>query len=111
MSKPEISLNLRKYSAGDRIMISNEFAKYEQYIDELNAEHKCELAEKDKMIAFYAKAAERATDRKKAAIRNADRKARLNLSYAALMIVGMLTIPWALWLIDGAMKAFWLWAN
>ena len=84
---------------------------YLNIIAEMQAEHARELAEKNKMIEFYAKAAERATDRKKAAIRNADRKARLNLSYAALMIVGMLTIPWALWLFDGAMKAFWLWAN
>ena len=84
---------------------------YLNIIAEMQAEHARELAEKDKMIEFYAKAAERATDRKKAAIRNADRKARLNLSYAVLMIVGMLTIPWALWLFDGAMKAFWLWAN
>ena len=84
---------------------------YLNIIAEMQAEHARELAEKDKMIEFYAKAAERATDRKKAAIRNADRKARLNLSYAAMMVVGMLTIPWALWLIDGAMKAFWLWAN
>lgn len=111
VKKPEISLNLGKYNAGDRIMISNEFAKYEQYIDELNAEHKRELAEKDKTISYFARTAEIATDRKKQAIRSADRRARLNLSYAVLMIVGMLIIPWALWLIDLAMKSFFLWTQ
>lgn len=111
VKKPEISLNLGKYNAGDRIMISNEFAKYEQYIDELNAEHKRELAEKDKTISYFARTAEIATDRKKQAIRSADRRARLNLSYALLIIAGMTVIPWLLWLFDTAMKYFWLWGN
>lgn len=110
-TKPMIEINLGKYSAGDRIAISNEFAKYEMYIAELEAEHRRELAEKDKMVRYYARHDELATERKKRAIINAERRARLNLSYAALILAGMMVIPWVLWLFDGAMKAFWLWAN
>ena len=86
-------------------------ADKDREIYELKEEHRRELAEKDKAIAYYARTAEIATDRKKAAIRNADRRARLNISYAVLLIVGMLTIPWALWLIDLAMKSFFLWTQ
>lgn len=84
---------------------------YLNMIAELKAEHARELRAKDEMISYYAKAAEVATSRKKAAIRNAERRAKLNLSYAALILAGMMVIPWVLWLIDFAMKSFWLWAN
>lgn len=110
-TKPMIEINLGKYRAGDRIAISNEFAKYEMYIAELEAEHRRELAEKDELIRYYAKAAELAADRKRRAIRNAERQAKLNLSYAALILAGMMVIPWVLWLVDTAFKSFWLWAN
>ena len=69
------------------------------------------ICEKDKIIAYYQKTAELATNRKKQAIRNSERRAKLNFSYAALILAGMMVIPWVLWLFDGAMKAFWLWAN
>jgi hypothetical protein len=111
IQKPTIELNLGKYNAGDRILISNEFAKYEMYISELEAEHRRELAEKDKMIRYYARHDELATERKKRAIINADRKAKLNFSYAALLIAAMCLIPWVLWLVDLCAKEFWLWAQ
>ena len=84
---------------------------YLNMIAELKAEHAKELRAKDEMIRYYAKTAELATARKKQAIRSAERKAKLNFSYALLLIAGMAIIPWVLWLCDGAMKAFWLWAN
>lgn len=77
----------------------------------LKEEHRRELAEKDKTIRYWGKTAEKAIDRKKQAIRSADRRARLNLSYALLIIAGMTVIPWLLWLFDTAMKYFWLWGN
>lgn len=88
-----------------------QIAEKDKEIYDLKWEHKRELAEKDKVIEFYRKTAEKATDRKQRAIRNAERRAKLNFSYAALILAGMMVIPWVLWLFDGAMKAFWLWAN
>ena len=84
---------------------------YLNIIAEMQAEHARELAEKDKTIAYYARMAELAVNRKKQAIRNAERRAKLNLSYAALILAGMAVIPWVLWLVDAAFKSFWLWAN
>ena len=86
-------------------------AEKEKELDDLKLEHRLDLAEKDEVIAYYAKAAELAADRKRRAIRNAERRAKLNLSYAALILAGMAVIPWVLWLVDAAFKSFWLWAN
>lgn len=88
-----------------------QLAEKDKEIYDLKWEHKRELAEKDKVIECYRKAAEQATDRKQRAIRNAERRAKLNLSYAVLLIVGMMVIPWFLWFVDLALKNFWLWAN
>lgn len=96
--------NTNKLNNRDKLMYLN-------IIAEMQAEHARELAEKDELIAYYAKSAELAADRKRRAIRNAERRAKLNLSYAALLIAGMALIPWLLWLIDTAMKNCWLWAN
>lgn len=95
----------------ERVQYWNIIAEKDKEIDDLKQAHKRELREKDKMIAYYAKTAELATNRKKQAIRNSERRAKLNFSYAALILAGMMVIPWVLWLFDGAMKAFWLWAN
>lgn len=84
---------------------------YLNIIAEMQADHARELAEKDKTIAYYARMAELAVNRKKQAIRSAERRAKLNLSYAALILAGMAVIPWVLWLVDAAFKSFWLWAN
>lgn len=109
--KPTIELNLGKYNVGDRILISNEFAKYDMYITELQEEHRRELAEKDKMIRYYARHDELATERKKRAILNSERRAKLNFSYALLLVAGMCVIPWVLWLVDFAAKTFFLWSS
>jgi hypothetical protein len=79
--------------------------------DDLMFEHRRELAEKDKTIAYYRKIAEKATDRKQRAIRDSERRAKLNFSYAALILVGMAVIPWFCWFVDTALKNFWIWAN
>lgn len=84
---------------------------YLNIIAEMQADHARELAEKDEVIAYYARMAELAVNRKKQAIRSAERRAKLNLSYAALILAGMAVIPWVLWLVDVAFKSFWLWAN
>lgn len=84
---------------------------YLNMIAELKAEHERELRAKDETIRYYAKAAEVATNRKKQAIRSAERRTKLNLSYALLLLTGMMTIPWLFWFIDLAAKEFWLWAN
>ena len=84
---------------------------YLNIIAEMQADHARELAEKDEVIAYYARMAELAVNRKKQAIRSAERRAKLNLSYAALILAGMAVIPWVLWLVDAAFKSFWLWAN
>lgn len=84
---------------------------YLNMIAELKAEHEKELRAKDETIRYYAKAAEVATNRKKAAIRSAERKAKLNFSYALLLLTGMMVIPWLFWFVDLAAKNFWLWAN
>lgn len=93
-----------KLTCRERLMYLNALA-------EKDAEHARELAEKNELIRYYAKAAELAADRKRRAIRNSERRAKLNLSYALLLIAGMALIPWALWLVDTAFKSFWLWAN
>ena len=89
----------------------NIIAEKDKELHDLRSEHRRELAEKDKTIAYYRKTAERATERKQRAIINAERRAKLNFSYAALLIAGMMIIPWFFWLIDLAAKTFWLWAN
>lgn len=96
--------NTNKLNNRDKLMYLN-------IIAEMQAEHARELAEKDELIAYYAKSAELAADRKRRAIRNAERRAKLNLSYAALLIAAMCLIPWALWLVDLCAKEFWLWAQ
>ena len=95
----------------ERVKYWNIICEKDKEIDDLKWSHRQELAEKDKIIAYYQKTAELATNRKKQAIRNSERRAKLNFSYAALIFAGMMVIPWVLWLFDGAMKAFWLWAN
>lgn len=84
---------------------------YLNMIAELKAEHEKELRAKDEMLRYYARTAELATARKKQAIRSAERKAKLNFSYALLLITGMTVIPWLFWFVDAALKEFWLWAN
>lgn len=95
----------------ERMIFCNIIAEKDKEIEEIKWEHSREIAEKDKVIAFYRKAAEQATDRKQRAIRNAERRAKLNFSYAALLLAGMTIIPWALWLCDFALKNFWLWSQ
>lgn len=103
--------NTERCSGRERINYLNIIAEKDKAINDLKFECRRKLAEKDKMIAYYRKTAEKATDRKQRAIRNADRRAKLNFSYAALLIAGMAVIPWLLWFIDTALKSFWLWAN
>lgn len=88
-----------------------QIAEKDKKIDDLMFEHRRELAAKDKTIAYYQKTAAQATDRKQRAIRNAERRAKLNFSYAALLVAGMAVIPWFCWFVDLALKSFWLWAN
>ena len=95
----------------ERMIYCNIIAEKDKQIEDLHFEHKRELADKDKVIAYYRKTAETATDRKQRAIKDSERRARLNFSYAALLIAGMAVIPWVLWLIDTALKSFWLWSN
>lgn len=100
-----------KCKGHERVVLMNAICEREKTIEDLKQAHKRELAEKNELIRYYAKAAELAADRKRRAIRNAERRAKLNLSYALLLIAGMALIPWALWLVDTAFKSFWLWAN
>jgi ferric-dicitrate binding protein FerR (iron transport regulator) len=95
----------------ERMIYCNIIAEKDKQIEDMKFEHRRELAEKDKTIAYYRKTAEQATNRKQRAIKDAERRTRLNFSYAALLIAGMAVIPWVLWLIDTALKNFWLWAN
>lgn len=104
MRRTQINGSKTELRAGDK-------AFYLAYIAELESDHEKALREKDELIAYYAKAAELAADRKRRAIRNAERRTKLNLSYAALILAGMMVIPWVLWLCDTAFKSFWLWAN
>lgn len=98
-------------SGRERITYLNIIAEKDKAISDIKFDCKRRLAEKDKTIAYYRKVAERATDRKQRAIINAERRAKLNFSYAALLIAGMAVIPWLLWFVDTALKNFWLWAN
>lgn len=95
----------------ERINYLNIIAEKDKAISDLKFEYRRKLAEKDKMISYYRKTAEKATDRKQRAIRDSERRAKLNFSYAALLIVGMAVIPWFCWFVDTALKNFWLWAN
>ena len=95
----------------ERLIYCNIITEKNKEIDDLKWSHRQELAEKDKIIAYYRKTAEQATDRKQRAIKDAERRAKLNFSYAALIVAAMTLIPWALWLCDFAAKNFWLWAN
>lgn len=97
-------MNLTQFNHQQALMIMNELATRE-------AAHEAELKAKDEMIRYYARMAELATNRKKAAIRSSERRAKLNFSYAALILAGMTLIPWLFWFIDLAAKEFWLWAN
>lgn len=98
-------------SGRERINYLNIIAEKDKAINDLKFECRRKLAEKDKMIDYYRKTAEKATDRKQRAIRDSERRAKLNFSYAVLMIVGMAVIPWFFWFVDVALKEFWLWAN
>ena len=101
----------KAFTGRDKMWYLAIIAEKDREIEDLKLEHRLELAEKDKMIEYAMKTAERATERKQRAIKDTERRAKLNLSYALLLITGMMVIPWVLWLFDGAMKAFWLWAN
>lgn len=98
-------------SGRERISYLNIIAEKDKAINDIKFECHRKLAEKDKTIEYYRKAAEHATDRKQRAIRNAERRAKLNFSYAALILVGMAIIPWFFWFADTALREFWLWAN
>ena len=95
----------------ERVKYWNIIAEKDKTIDDLKWEHAREIAEKDRMIAYYRRTAEKATDRKQRAIRDSERRAKLNLSYALLLLSGMTVIPWLFWFVDLAAKNFWLWAN
>ena len=95
----------------ERVKYWNMIAEKDKTIDDLKWEHAREIAEKDRMIAYYRRTAEKATDRKQRAIRDSERRAKLNLSYALLLLTGMTVIPWLFWFVDLAAKNFWLWAN
>lgn len=95
----------------ERLIYCNIISEKDKQIEDMTFEHRRENAEKDKVIAYYRKIAEQATDRKQRAIRNAERRAKLNFSYAALILAGMMVIPWLMWIVDQAAKNFWLWAN
>ena len=95
----------------ERLIYCGIIAEKDKQIEDLKFEHRRELAEKDKAIAYYRKTAEQATGRKQRAIRDSERRAKLNLSYAALLLAGMAVIPWLIWFVDTALKNFWLWAN
>lgn len=95
----------------ERMIYCNIIAEKDKTIDDLKWEHACEIAEKDRMIAYYRRTAEKATDRKQRAIRDSERRTKLNLSYALLLLTGMTVIPWLFWFVDLAAKNFWLWAN
>ena len=101
----------QKITLRDKKFYLMEIAERDKMIYDLKIEHDIQIAEKDRTIAYYRKAAERATDRKQRAIINSERRAKLNLSYAALLLAGMMVIPWLFWLVDLAAKNFWLWAN
>lgn len=98
-------------SGRERVKYWNIICEKDKKIDDLIFEHHRELAEKDKTIAYYRKIAEQATDRKQRAIRDSERRAKLNFSYAALILVGMAIIPWFFWFADLALKNFWMLAN
>lgn len=101
----------KAFTGRDKMWYLAIIAEKDREIEGLKLEHKIELAEKDKMIEYAMKAAERATDRKQRAIRDSERRAKLNLSYALLLLTGMTVIPWLFWFVDLAAKNFWLWAN
>lgn len=98
-------------SGRERITYLNIIAEKDKAISDIKFECQRKLAEKDKIIQYYAKHDALATERKKQAIRNADRRAKLNFSYAALILVGMAVIPWFFWFADTALREFWLLAN
>lgn len=95
----------------ERLKYWNMIAEKDKTIDDLKWEHAREIAEKDRMIAYYRRTAEKATARKQRAIRDSERRAKLNFSYALLLLTGMTVIPWLFWFVDLAAKNFWLWAN
>lgn len=101
----------KAFTGRDKMWYLAIIAEKDHEIEDLKLEHRLELAEKDKMIEYAMKTAERATERKQRALKDTERRAKLNLSYAALLLAGMLVIPWALWLIDLATKTFWLWTQ
>lgn len=98
-------------SGRERINYLNIIAEKDKTISDIKFECRRKLAEKDKIIEYYRKTAEKATDRKQRAYRDSERRAKLNFSYAALILVGMAIIPWFCWFVDTALENFWLWAN
>jgi hypothetical protein len=101
----------KAFTGRDKMWYLAIIAEKDREIEDLKLEHRLELAEKDKMIEYAMKTAQRATDRKQRAIRDSERRAKLNFSYAALILVGMAVIPWFCWFVDTALKNFWIWAN
>lgn len=106
-----MSTEQQKITLRDKKFYLEQIAERDKIIYDLKIEHKRELAEKDKIIQYYAKHDALATERKKRAIINSERNAKLNFSYAALILVGMAIIPWFCWFVDTALENFWLWAN
>lgn len=100
-----------KVTLRDKKFYLMEIAERDKKIYDMKIEHNLQIAEKDRTIAYYRKTAERATERKQRAIINAERRAKLNFSYAALILVGMAIIPWFFWFADTALREFWLLAN
>ena len=101
----------QKITLRDKKFYLMEIAERDKIIYDLKIEHDIQIAEKDRTIAYYRKTAERATDRKQRAIRDSERRAKLNFSYAALILVGMAVIPWFCWFVDTALREFWLLTN
>ena len=101
----------KAFTGRDKMWYLAIIAEKDREIEDLKLEQRLEIAEKDKMIEYAMKTAQRATERKQRAIKDTERRAKLNLSYALLLLTGMTVIPWLFWFIDLAAKNFWLWAN
>lgn len=102
---------ITKVSLRDKKFYLEQIAERDKIIYDMKISHDIEIAEKDRTIEFYRKTAVRATERKQRAIINSERRAKLNFSWALLIIAAMTTIPWLFWFADLACKNFWLLAN
>jgi len=91
----------KKLNGRERVYLLN-------IIAEQNAAHEAELAEKDRLIDYYRRTAEIATERRIRERHDRSERRKDIIAWAVLAVLsGCVALPWALY----ALEEFWRWGN